>query len=96
MPGKTHLSAATAVGLMLTAIKLDADDKTCQRAAPWFLQRRLETHQVARPSHRGSEKYQRRWYQMRLGGWRDVKSVQRYVGLLSDERLTAAVEAAWA
>lgn len=33
---------------------------------------------------------------MQLGGWRDMKSVQRYMGLLRDDRLTAAVEAAWA
>ena len=33
---------------------------------------------------------------MALGGWRDMKSVQRYMGLLRDDRLTAAVEAAWA
>ena len=33
---------------------------------------------------------------MALGGWRDIKSVQRYMGLLRDDRLTAAVEAAWA
>ena len=33
---------------------------------------------------------------MRLGGWRDLASVQRYMGLLNHDRLTAAVEAAWA
>jgi integrase len=33
---------------------------------------------------------------MALGGWRDIKSVQRYMGLLRDDKLTAAVEAAWA
>jgi integrase/recombinase XerD len=31
---------------------------------------------------------------MRLGGWHDLASAQRYMGLLN--RLTAAVEAAWA
>jgi hypothetical protein len=33
---------------------------------------------------------------MALGGWRDLASVQRYMGLLNHDRLTAAVEAAWA
>jgi len=33
---------------------------------------------------------------MRLGGWRDLTSLQRYMGLLNHDRLTAAVEAAWA
>ena len=33
---------------------------------------------------------------MALGGWRDMKSVLRYMGRLRDDRLTAAVEAAWA
>jgi integrase len=33
---------------------------------------------------------------MRLGGWRDLASVQRYMGLLNHDRLTAAVEKAWA
>jgi hypothetical protein len=33
---------------------------------------------------------------MKLGGWRDLASVQRYIGLLSHDRLQTAVEAAWA
>jgi hypothetical protein len=33
---------------------------------------------------------------MALGGWRDLESVKRCMGLLQDDRLTAAVEAAWA
>jgi integrase len=33
---------------------------------------------------------------MALGGWRDMKSVMRYMGRLRDDKLTAAVEAAWA
>jgi hypothetical protein len=33
---------------------------------------------------------------MKLGGWRDLASVQIYMGLLNHDRLTAAVEAAWA
>ena len=33
---------------------------------------------------------------MRLGGWRDLDSVRRYMGCLQDDRLTAAVVAAWA
>lgn len=33
---------------------------------------------------------------MALGGWRDIKSVQRYMGLLQDDRLSEAVESAWA
>lgn len=33
---------------------------------------------------------------MKLGGWRDLASVQRYMGLLNHDRLSAAVEAAWA
>lgn len=33
---------------------------------------------------------------MHLGGWRDVKSVQRYLGLLQDDRLNQAIETAWA
>jgi integrase/recombinase XerD len=33
---------------------------------------------------------------MRLGGWRDVDSVRRYMGVMLDDRLTVAVEAAWA
>lgn len=33
---------------------------------------------------------------MALGGWKDLKSVQRYAGLLSHERRQKAVEAAWA
>jgi len=33
---------------------------------------------------------------MRLAGWRDLASVHRYMALLSDVRLTEAVEAAWA
>ena len=33
---------------------------------------------------------------MRLGGWRDLASVQRYMGLLNHDRTQAAVEAAWA
>jgi integrase len=32
---------------------------------------------------------------MALGGWKDIVSVQRYMGLLNHDRLTA-VEAAWA
>jgi len=32
----------------------------------------------------------------RLGGWRDLASVQRYMGLLNHDRTQAAVEAAWA
>lgn len=33
---------------------------------------------------------------MKLGGWRDLKSVERYMGLLNHDRLQAAVNAAWA
>ena len=33
---------------------------------------------------------------MRLGGWRDLASVQRYMGLLNYDRLAEAVNAAWA
>jgi site-specific recombinase XerD len=33
---------------------------------------------------------------MHLGGWRDLKSIKRYMGRMQDDRLTAAVEAAWA
>jgi hypothetical protein len=33
---------------------------------------------------------------MRLWGWRDLASVQRYMGLLADHWLEVAVEAAWA
>jgi site-specific recombinase XerD len=33
---------------------------------------------------------------MRLGGWRDLASVQRYLGLLFEDKLEAQVEAAWA
>lgn len=32
---------------------------------------------------------------MRLGGWRDLDSIRRYMGVMQDDRLTAAVEAAW-
>jgi hypothetical protein len=32
---------------------------------------------------------------MHLGGWRDMKSVMRQMGRLRDDKLTAAVEAAW-
>jgi hypothetical protein len=32
---------------------------------------------------------------MRLGGWRDLESVKRYIGLLQKDRLKLAVEAAW-
>jgi predicted phosphoadenosine phosphosulfate sulfurtransferase len=32
---------------------------------------------------------------MRLGGWRDIESVNRYMGLIQDDRLAASVEAAW-
>jgi hypothetical protein len=31
-----------------------------------------------------------------MGGWRDLTSVQRYMGLLNHDRCQAAVEAAWA
>lgn len=33
---------------------------------------------------------------MAMGGWRDLESVQRYMGLLAEDRLEQAVEAAWA
>lgn len=33
---------------------------------------------------------------MALGGWRDLASVQRYMGLMNHDRRLAAVEAAWA
>jgi hypothetical protein len=33
---------------------------------------------------------------MKLGGWRDLASVQRYMGLMNHDRLKGAVEAAWA
>jgi len=33
---------------------------------------------------------------MRLGGWKDLGSVKRYMGLLQKDRLKLAVEAAWA
>jgi integrase/recombinase XerD len=33
---------------------------------------------------------------MKLGGWRDVDSVKRYMGLLTKDRLEQAVESAWA
>jgi integrase/recombinase XerD len=33
---------------------------------------------------------------MQMGGWRDLASVQRYMGLMNHERRQAAVEAAWA
>jgi hypothetical protein len=32
---------------------------------------------------------------MALGGWRDLGSVKRYMGLLQKDRLKLAVEAAW-
>jgi site-specific recombinase XerD len=32
---------------------------------------------------------------MQLGCWRDLASVQRYMGLLNHDRRLAAVEAAW-
>src|ERR1035438_2839077 len=32
---------------------------------------------------------------MHLGGWRDMKSVKRYMGLLQKDRLKLAAEAAW-
>jgi site-specific recombinase XerD len=31
-----------------------------------------------------------------MGGWRDLASVQRHMGLLNHDRRQAAVEAAWA
>jgi hypothetical protein len=33
---------------------------------------------------------------MDMGGWRDLASVQRYMGRLNHDRRQAAVEAAWA
>lgn len=32
---------------------------------------------------------------MALGGWRDLESVRRYMGVLQKDRLKLAVEAAW-
>jgi predicted phosphoadenosine phosphosulfate sulfurtransferase len=32
---------------------------------------------------------------MRLGGWRDLESVKRYMGLMQDDKLKASLEAAW-
>jgi integrase len=33
---------------------------------------------------------------MRIGGWRDLKSVQRYLGHMHQDRLSTLVESAWA
>jgi hypothetical protein len=32
---------------------------------------------------------------MHLGGWRDLDSVRRYMGLLQKDRLKMALESAW-